>query len=51
MSDAFGLAGRPSPIAYEWGPQAFDAFNPRGIASHHLAAGVIGILGGAFHLT
>jgi len=34
-----------------WGPQGFDAFNPGGIASHHVAAGSIGVLGGIFHLT
>ena len=27
------------------------AFNPGGIASHHVAAGSIGVLGGIFHLT
>lgn len=51
VSDAFGLAGQPSPVSYEWGPSAFDAFNPKGLASHHLAAGLLGVLGGAFHLT
>jgi photosystem II CP47 chlorophyll apoprotein len=50
-SDAFGLAGQPAPVRYEWGPSAFDAFNPKGLASHHLAAGLLGTLGGAFHLT
>jgi photosystem II CP47 chlorophyll apoprotein len=45
------LAGQPSPVSYEWGPSAFDAFNPKGLASHHLAAGLLGVLGGAFHLT
>ena len=38
-------------MAYDWGPSGFDAFNPKGIASHHLAAGLAGILGGSFHLT
>ena len=51
ISDAFGLAGQPSTVGYEWGPSAFDAFNPKGLASHHLAAGILGVLGGAFHLT
>jgi hypothetical protein len=26
----FGLAGQPTQVRYEWGPQAFDAFNPKG---------------------
>ncbi len=30
---------------------AFDGFNPRGIPTHHVASGLLGLLGGAFHLT
>ena len=33
-----------------WGADGFDPFNPGGIASHHIAAGILGILGGLFHL-
>ena len=51
MSDAFGLAGQPTALSYEWGPSAFDAFNPKGLGSHHLSAGLLGVLGGVFHLT
>ncbi len=51
MSDVYGLAGQPLPVRYDWGPSGFDAFNPKGIASHHLAAGLVGIIGGSFHLT
>ena len=51
MSDVFGLSGAPTAVSYVWGPQGFDAFNPGGIASHHVAAGSIGVLGGIFHLT
>ena len=51
VSDVFGLSGAPSAVSYVWGPQGFDAFNPGGIASHHVAAGSIGVLGGIFHLT
>lgn len=50
VSDVFGLAGTPSVVSYEWGPSGFDAFNPRGLATHHLSAGCIGILGALFHL-
>ena len=51
MSDVFGLSGAPTAVSYVWGPQGFDAFNPGGIASHHVAAGSLGVLGGIFHLT
>ena len=51
VSDVFGLSGAPTAVSYVWGPQGFDAFNPGGIASHHVAAGSIGVLGGIFHLT
>jgi len=34
-----------------WGPEGFDPYNPGGIASHHIAAGILGILAGLFHLT
>ena len=50
VSDVFGLSGAPTPVTC-LGPQGFDAFNPGGIASHHVAAGSIGVLGGIFHLT
>ena len=32
-------------------PDGFNPFNPGGIASHHIAAGLFGILAGVFHLT
>ena len=51
VGDVFGLTGYPSAVAYEWGATGFDAFNPRGIPAHHLAAGLVGLLGGIFHLT
>lgn len=51
MSDVFSLSGVPTAVSYVWGPQGFDAFNPGGIASHHVAAGSLGVLGGIFHLT
>jgi photosystem II CP47 chlorophyll apoprotein len=33
-----------------WGPDGFDPYNPGGIPSHHIAAGIVGILAGLFHL-
>lgn len=33
-----------------WGADGFDPYNPGGIASHHIAAGILGIIAGLFHL-
>merc|ERR1712151_761682 len=38
------------PVKPAWGPEGFDPYNPSGIASHHIAAGILGILAGLFHL-
>lgn len=51
VSDVFGLAGAPAVVSYAWGAEAFDGYNPSGIASHHVAAGAVGVLGGIFHLS
>ena len=51
VSDAFGLTGRVQPVAPAWGPEGFNPFNPGGVASHHIAAGTVGIIAGIFHLT
>jgi photosystem II CP47 chlorophyll apoprotein len=51
VSDAFGLTGRVQPVAPAWGPDGFNPFNPGGVASHHIAAGTLGIIAGIFHLT
>jgi hypothetical protein len=32
-----------------WGAQGFDPFIPGGIASHHIDAGILGILVGLFY--
>ena len=34
-----------------WGAEGFDPYNPGGIAAHHIAAGIVGILAGLFHLS
>ncbi|NEP34055.1 MULTISPECIES: photosystem II chlorophyll-binding protein CP47 [unclassified Moorena] len=51
VSDAYGLTGSVQPIAPEWGPAGFNPYNPGGIVAHHIAAGVVGVIAGLFHLT
>jgi photosystem II CP47 chlorophyll apoprotein len=51
VSDPYGLTGSVQPVAPAWGPEGFDPFNPGGIVAHHIAAGVVGIIAGLFHLT
>ena len=51
VSDAYGVTGKVAGVAPAWGPEGFNPFNPGGVASHHIAAGTLGILAGVFHLT
>jgi photosystem II CP47 chlorophyll apoprotein len=51
VSDPYGLTGSVQPVAPEWGPAGFNPFNPGGIVAHHIAAGIVGIIAGLFHLT
>ena len=51
ISDPYGLTGHVQPVAPEWGPAGFNPFNPGGIVAHHIAAGIVGIIAGLFHLT
>ena len=51
VSDAFGLTGHVQGVAPEWGPAGFNPFNPGGVVAHHIAAGVVGIIAGLFHLS
>jgi photosystem II CP47 chlorophyll apoprotein len=51
ISDGYGITGRVNGVAPAWGPEGFNPFNPGGVASHHIAAGTLGILAGVFHLT
>jgi photosystem II CP47 chlorophyll apoprotein len=51
VSDPYGLTGSIQPVAPAWGPEGFDPFNPGGIVAHHIAAGIVGIIAGLFHLT
>ena len=51
MFDSSGLTGRVQSVNPAWGVEDFDHFVPGGIASHHIAAGTLGILTGLFHLS
>lgn len=51
ISDPYGLTGHVQPVSPAWGPEGFDPFNPGGIVAHHIAAGIVGIIAGLFHLT
>ncbi|MBW4476078.1 MAG: photosystem II chlorophyll-binding protein CP47 [Tolypothrix brevis GSE-NOS-MK-07-07A] len=51
ISDAYGLTGHIQAVAPEWGPAGFNPYNPGGVVAHHIAAGVVGIIAGLFHLT
>jgi photosystem II CP47 chlorophyll apoprotein len=51
VSDPYGLTGHIQPVAPEWGPAGFNPFNPGGIVAHHIAAGIVGIIAGVFHLS
>jgi len=44
------LTGRVKRVKPSWGADGFDPYNPGGISSHHIAAGIFGILSGLFHL-
>ena len=50
VTDPYGLTGHIEPVAPSWGPDGFNPFNPGGIVAHHIAAGVVGIVAGLFHL-
>ena len=51
VSDPYGLTGHVEAVAPEWGPAGFNPFNPGGVVAHHIAAGVVGIVAGLFHLS
>ena len=50
VSDPYGITGSVQPVSPAWGADGFDPYNPGGVASHHIAAGILGILAGLFHL-
>jgi photosystem II CP47 chlorophyll apoprotein len=51
VSDPYGLTGSVQPVAPAWGPEGFDPYNPGGVVAHHIAAGIVGIIAGLFHLS
>ncbi|MEA5420492.1 photosystem II chlorophyll-binding protein CP47 [Spirulina sp. CCNP1310] len=51
VSDPYGITGHVQAVAPEWGPAGFNPFNAGGVVAHHIAAGVVGIIAGLFHLT
>jgi photosystem II CP47 chlorophyll apoprotein len=51
VSDPYALTGHVQPVAPEWGPGGFNPYNAGGIVAHHIAAGIVGIVAGLFHLT
>ncbi|MBD2039906.1 photosystem II chlorophyll-binding protein CP47 [Microcoleus sp. FACHB-672] len=51
VSDPYGLTGSVQAVAPSWGPEGFNPFNPGGIVAHHIAAGIVGIIAGLFHLS
>ncbi|MEM7556286.1 MAG: photosystem II chlorophyll-binding protein CP47 [Cyanobacteria bacterium P01_A01_bin.84] len=51
VSDAYGLTGHMQGVAPEWGASGFNPYNPGGVVAHHIAAGIVGIIAGLFHLT
>ncbi len=50
VSDLYSLHGRVEQVKPLWGVEGFDPQNVGGIASHHIAAGIVGILSGLFHI-
>ena len=51
VSDPYGISGHIEAVVPSWGAEGFNPYNYGGIASHHIAAGIFGILAGLFHLT
>ncbi|MBF2016176.1 MAG: photosystem II chlorophyll-binding protein CP47 [Rivularia sp. T60_A2020_040] len=50
VSDPYGLTGHVQGVAPVWGAEGFNPFNPGGVVAHHIAAGIVGIIGGIFHI-
>ncbi|MEM9137039.1 MAG: photosystem II chlorophyll-binding protein CP47, partial [Cyanobacteria bacterium P01_F01_bin.42] len=50
VSDPYGLTGHVQAVAPDWGANGFNPFSPGGIVAHHIAAGIVGIIAGIFHL-
>jgi photosystem II CP47 chlorophyll apoprotein len=50
ISDAYGITGGVRTVAPDWSISGFDPLNPAGVGSHHIAAGLVGLVAGVFHL-
>lgn len=51
VSDPYGVSGSIQSVMPAWGAEGFDPYNAGGIASHHIAAGVLGIIASFFHIS
>ncbi len=51
VSAHYGITGSVQPVSPAWGPEGFNPFNAGGIVAHHIAAGIVGIIAGIFHLS
>ena len=51
ISDVFSVTGGVQPVEPDWSVRGFDAYSPGGIVAHHLAAGLLGVFAGIFHLS
>ena len=47
----FSVTGGVQPVEPDWSVRGFDAYSPGGIVAHHLAAGLLGVFAGIFHLS
>ena len=45
------VTGGVQPVEPDWSVRGFDAYSPGGIVAHHLAAGLLGVFAGIFHLS
>ncbi|WP_299493466.1 photosystem II chlorophyll-binding protein CP47 [Acaryochloris sp. IP29b_bin.137] len=50
VSDPYGLTGHVQGVSPDWRPFAFDPYNPTGLVTHHISAGIALIIGGIFHI-
>ncbi|NJM57081.1 MAG: photosystem II chlorophyll-binding protein CP47 [Synechococcales cyanobacterium RU_4_20] len=51
VSDPYGITGHVQAVAPAWGQRVATRLTPAAIVAHHIAAGIVGIIAGLFHLT
>jgi photosystem II CP47 chlorophyll apoprotein len=51
VADPYGISGTARGVKPSWGYEGFNPYNPGGIPAHHIAAGILGIIAGIFHVT